>query len=192
MQDAAVRRSCHLHVAQTDFRVIKLLLTGDVMTGRGIDQVLPNPSDPRLQEPWVRDARDYVALTEAVNGPIPRPVSFSYIWGIALKVLDDLKPDAKIINLETSIMTSSDYWSDKGIHYRMHPDNVGCLTAARLDCCVLANNHVLGFGYAGLCETLETLRNAHLTSAGAGRDGAQAAAAVSTVCTATRLTTRKA
>jgi poly-gamma-glutamate capsule biosynthesis protein CapA/YwtB (metallophosphatase superfamily) len=77
------------------------------MTGRGIDQVLPNPSDPR---------------------------------------------------------------------YRMHPDNAGWLTAARLDCCVLANNHVLDFGYTGLLETLETLCNVGLASAGAGRDGSEAAA----------------
>lgn len=159
-----------------DLRMIKLFLAGDVMTGRGIDQVLPNPSDPRLREPWVRDARDYVALAEAMNGPIPRSVDFSYIWGIALGVLDDLKPDARIVNLETSVTRSSDYWPDKGIHYRMHPRNVGCLTAAALDCCVVANNHVLDFGYAGLRETLETLRDTGLASAGAGRDGAEAAA----------------
>src|ERR1700682_4474625 len=29
---------------------IRLFLCGDVMTGRGIDQVLPHPSDPRLHE----------------------------------------------------------------------------------------------------------------------------------------------
>ena len=53
---------------------IRLFLCGDVMTGRGIDQVLPHPSDPRLFEPYVRDARHYVALAEEVNGEIPRPV----------------------------------------------------------------------------------------------------------------------
>jgi poly-gamma-glutamate synthesis protein (capsule biosynthesis protein) len=156
--------------------MMTLFLAGDVMTGRGIDQALPNPSDPHLREPSVRDARDYVALAEAMNGPIPRSVNISYIWGIALRVLDDLKPDARIVNLETSVTQSSDYWPDKGIHYRMHPRNVDCLTAAGLDCCVLANNHVLDFGYAGFRETLETLRDARLAFAGAGRDGAEAAA----------------
>lgn len=85
------------------------------MTGRGIDQALPNPGNPRLRESFVHDARDYVALAEQVNGPIARPVGFSYVWGIALEVLDDLKPDARIINLETSIATSNDFWPDKGI-----------------------------------------------------------------------------
>lgn len=48
-----------------------LFLCGDVMTGRGIDQILGHPGDPRLWERYVHDARDYVRLAEAVNGPIP-------------------------------------------------------------------------------------------------------------------------
>ncbi len=58
----------------------------------------------------------------------------------------------------------------------MHPDNVPCLTAAGIDCCALANNHVLDWGYPGLDETLATLRGAGLKTAGAGRDGEAAAA----------------
>lgn len=65
--------------------MVNLFLCGDVMTGRGIDQVLPQSCHPRLYEPVVRDARQYVALAEAVNGPIAQPVSYSYIWGEALK-----------------------------------------------------------------------------------------------------------
>ena len=80
---------------------VTLFLCGDVMTGRGIDQVLPHPSDPRLEEPYVRSARDYVALAEAAHGPIPKPVDFSYIWGTALETLQHVKPDTRIINLET-------------------------------------------------------------------------------------------
>ena len=33
-------------------------------------------------------------------------------------------------------------------------------SAAVIDCCVLANNHVLDWGYSGLEETLDTLRKA--------------------------------
>jgi poly-gamma-glutamate synthesis protein (capsule biosynthesis protein) len=50
----------------------------------------------------------------------------------------------------------------------MHPDNVGCLSAARLDICILANNHVLDYGREGLIETLETLRKADIRAVGAG------------------------
>ena len=136
---------------------VTLFVCGDVMTGRGIDQILPDPSAPELQESCVRDAREYVALAEQVNGPLARPVDFRYIWGDALAELDRVSPHARIINLETSITTSDTYWPGKGIHYRMNPRNVPCLTAARVDVCALANNHVLDFGYAGLEETLRTL-----------------------------------
>jgi poly-gamma-glutamate synthesis protein (capsule biosynthesis protein) len=152
-----------------------LLLAGDVMTGRGIDQVMRYPSEPVLYESYVRDARAYVALAEEKNGPIPAPVGDSYVWGAALAELDGVAPDARVINLETSVTRSADAWRGKGIHYRMHPGNVGCLTAARIDCCVLANNHVLDWGYAGLEETLATLHAAGVRTAGAGRHAHEAA-----------------
>jgi poly-gamma-glutamate synthesis protein (capsule biosynthesis protein) len=58
----------------------------------------------------------------------------------------------------------------------MHPANVGCLAAAGVDCCCLANNHVLDWGYGGLAETLTTLDAAGIARAGAGCDGAEAEA----------------
>jgi poly-gamma-glutamate capsule biosynthesis protein CapA/YwtB (metallophosphatase superfamily) len=155
---------------------VTLFLGGDVMTGRGIDQVLPHPASPELFEPFVRSATQYVELAEAVNGPIARPVDFSYVWGDALRELDRVAPGARIVNLETSVTTSDDHWRDKEIHYRMHPQNVPCLAAAMIDCCVLANNHVLDWGTAGLEETLETLRGAGIKTAGAGGDREDAAA----------------
>lgn len=154
---------------------VTLFLCGDVMTGRGIDQVLPYPGNPRLHESYVKDAHRYVELAEKVNGPVPKPVDFAYPWGDALAVLDRFQPDARIINLETSITTSDHPWPDKGIHYRMHPRNLPCLTAAKLDACVLANNHVLDWGRGGLTETLESLDRAGLAHAGAGRDAEQSA-----------------
>ena len=96
-----------------------LFLCGDVMTGRGIDQVLPHPSPPRIYEPVVRDARMYVALAEDVNGPVPRAVEPSYIWGDALDELKHVAPAARIVNLETSVTCSEEAWP-KGINYRMH------------------------------------------------------------------------
>jgi poly-gamma-glutamate synthesis protein (capsule biosynthesis protein) len=117
-----------------------------------------------------------VELAERVSGPIPAPVDFPYIWGDALAELARVRPDVRIINLETSVTRSDDYWRGKGINYRMHPDNVPCLTAAHIDCCVLANNHVLDYGYAGLRETLETLQRAGVRTAGAGRNLAEAGA----------------
>lgn len=157
--------------------MIRLALLGDVMTGRGIDQILPHPSQPVLHEPYVQDARDYVTLAEQVHGSIETPVDYAYIWGDALEELQEVaSPDARIVNLETSITQSDDPWREKSIHYRMHPDNVPCLTAAGIDCCSLANNHVLDWGYEGLFETLEKLSNAGIATAGAGRQLREAAA----------------
>ncbi len=159
-----------------DRDAVTLFLCGDVMTGRGIDQVLPHPGDPRLYEPWVTDAREYVRLAERVSGPVPQPVDFSYVWGDALTELDGAAPDARIVNLETAVTRGGSPWPGKGIHYRMHPENVACLLAAQVDCCVLANNHVLDWGEAGLQETLGTLAGAGIRVAGAGRDLAAAQA----------------
>ena len=150
------------------FNPITLFLCGDVMTGRGIDQVLPHPSDPIIYESYMQSAIGYVELAEMVNGPIQKPVDFSYIWGDSLEELERVVPDLRIINLETSVTKSDDYWKGKGINYRMHPENIGCLTIAKIDYCSLANNHVLDWGYAGLTETLETLRKANIHYAGAG------------------------
>jgi poly-gamma-glutamate capsule biosynthesis protein CapA/YwtB (metallophosphatase superfamily) len=155
---------------------ICLFLCGDVMTGRGIDQILPHPSNPVLYETYVRDAREYVRLAEAVHGPIPCPVGFEYIWGDALEELERGGTDVRIINLETSITTSEDYWPAKAVLYRMRPQNIGCLSAARIDCCCLANNHVLDWGYVGLEETLEALDRVAVARAGAGRTATEAAA----------------
>jgi poly-gamma-glutamate synthesis protein (capsule biosynthesis protein) len=114
-------------------------------------------------------------LAEEANGPIPRPLDLAYVWGAALEQLKRFGPDARIINLETSI-TCSEAYEPKGINYRMSPENAGCLAAAGIDCCVLGNNHVLDWGREGLLDTLATLRHLHIKAAGAGCDLAQASA----------------
>ncbi len=167
--------SAQLPVAQPRQRSIRLFLCGDVMTGRGIDQVLPRPCDPVLHESYAQSAMDYVHLAEAANGPIPRGVGPAYVWGAALDELNRMRPDARIINLETSITRSEDY-APKGINYRMSPDNADCLKAAAIDCCVLGNNHVLDWGRSGLIDTLATLEHLQIKTAGAGRNLVEAGA----------------
>jgi poly-gamma-glutamate capsule biosynthesis protein CapA/YwtB (metallophosphatase superfamily) len=157
---------------------IVLFLCGDVMTGRGIDQILAHPSEPTLHEPYMTSAMGYVELAEDVNGPIPRSVGPAYIWGDALAEFERVKPDLRIINLETAITQSDDYLLSKGIHYCMHPQNLPCIRAAGIDCCVLANNHVLDWGVAGLEETLTTLHKQNIVYVGAGRNDKEAHAPV--------------
>jgi poly-gamma-glutamate synthesis protein (capsule biosynthesis protein) len=155
--------------------MLDLFLCGDVMLGRGVDQLLPHPSKRHLYEAYADSATVYVHLAEAVSGPMPHRVLPSYVWGDALHLLAAAQPAARIVNLETAITTAETYWP-KGINYRMHPDNVDCLQAAQIDCCVLANNHVLDWGAQGLADTLVTLHRAGIATAGAGREAAQAAA----------------
>ncbi|MET9662647.1 CapA family protein [Streptomyces sp. NPDC006510] len=154
--------------------VVTLFLGGDVMLGRGVDQILPHPGDPALREAYIRDARAYVDLAEAASGPIPRPVGFRWPWGEALLVLDDAAPDVRVVNLETAVTGDGDFAPGKSVHYRMSPANLPCLAAARPDVCALANNHVLDFGPRGLHETLDALADAGLRTAGAGRDEVRA------------------
>ena len=152
-----------------------LFLCGDVMLGRGIDQTLPRSCLPTLHEPGATSALDYLELAERVHGPIARPRAFGDVWGDALELLASEAPDARIVNLETSV-TTSETPEPKRVNYRMHPGNVPALTAAGIDCCALANNHVRDWGTAGLLETLDTLARAGIAVAGAGRDVASARA----------------
>ncbi|TXT45095.1 MAG: capsule synthesis protein CapA [Methylocystaceae bacterium] len=149
-------------------QTVRLFLCGDVMIGRGVDQILSSPCPPKLYEEYVLSAEEYVRLAEAASGPIPRPVDPSYIWGDALTELEAHAPDARIVNLETSV-TRSETAEHKAINYRVSPQNAECLRAAGIDCCALANNHVLDWGPSGLLETLGALERLNIAVAGAGR-----------------------
>ncbi len=154
---------------------ITLFLAGDVMTGRGIDQVLPHSVDPRIYERHTKSAERYAELAERKNGSIPEEVSYRYIWGEALDVLDQYNPDIRIINLETAVTTSDDYIEGKGIHYRMHPKNTSLLTEASINVCVIGNNHSRDWDYKGLKETIRSLHRSELKTTGAGLDKESAA-----------------
>jgi poly-gamma-glutamate capsule biosynthesis protein CapA/YwtB (metallophosphatase superfamily) len=154
-----------------------VFLCGDVMTGRGVDQILPHRGNPILCEPVVDDARTYVTLAEQASGQIPAPTDFGWPWGEALTVLDEFAPDVRLINLETAITADGEFAPRKAVHYRMHPENVPCLTAIRPDACALANNHILDFGPQGLADTLQALAKAGLCGVGAGLTAEQAESA---------------
>jgi poly-gamma-glutamate synthesis protein (capsule biosynthesis protein) len=149
---------------------MRVFLCGDLMLGRGIDQILAHSAEPTLYEPYVRDAREYVALAERERGSIPRGVGPEYIWGDLPDTLAAQDPDFRIGNLETSITRSPDADRRKSIHYRMSPENVDTLTFAGFDAVTLGNNHVLDWGTAGLTETLDSLRKAGIAACGAGQD----------------------
>jgi poly-gamma-glutamate synthesis protein (capsule biosynthesis protein) len=146
--------------------------------------VLPNPGDPAIHENYMKSALGYVEIAEDSGSRIPRTADYAYIWGEALAELARVAPDLRIVNLETSITASDDFWPGKGIHYRMHPANTPAISVAGIDCCVLANNHILDWGYDGLGETLAVLDRAGIKTAGAGNNSleAEAPAILTTGC----------
>jgi poly-gamma-glutamate synthesis protein (capsule biosynthesis protein) len=150
---------------------VRLMLAGDVMTGRGIDQILPFPSHPAIHEGWrgVYDARRLVELAERRHGPLPASRDAGYVWGDLPGIVSERRPDLRIVNLETAITRSSAPWPGKPMHFRMSPENAGILSAVA-DCCALANNHTLDWGYAGLEDTLDALRRNGIAYSGAGEN----------------------
>lgn len=146
---------------------LRLFLGGDVMTGRGIDQLFAVHNDDDFGKPDHIPARNYLHWSAALHGAEMLPLRHDYIWGAALGVLDLADPDFRLVNLETAITTSAD-WQKKQYNFRMHPANVACLTTAGIDCCTLANNHALDFGVAGMQETLRVLQAAGIAGVGAG------------------------
>ena len=154
---------------------IRLALCGDVMLGRGIDQILPHPGDPTLYGPYA-DAKRYVRLAERKHGPIPVERGFDYVWGDALAEFEAFEPDLRLINLETAITAQGKPWPGKSIQYRMNPQNIDVLRCAKIDFCALANNHIMDWGYVSMGETAKTLATAGIAWAGCGRNRARAAA----------------
>lgn len=169
-----------------------LLLCGDVMTGHGIDQLLPSAARVPLER-TVESALEYVREAEAASAPrngssarhgpaaardpahppLPRPVSFEYPWGDALPLLKREQPDLRLINLETTI-TERGAPALPAPHARMHPLHLPTLAALGIDGAVLANRHVLDWGHEGLLDTLVSLRQAGIPCVGAGHDCAEA------------------
>ena len=166
-------RRCRMNPAS-----ISVFMVGDVMLARGIDMIQETSCDPTLYESNGLNAHDYVKLAIDENSAIPDKCErgVDYVWGDTIGILAEKNPDVRIINLETSVTTSSTPWPGKGIHYRMHPENVQVIKSARIDCCSLANNHVVDWGFPGLLETLGTLRDAKIATAGAGENSATAKA----------------
>ena len=132
------------------------------MLGRGIDQRMPQHCDP--------------APEERRCGPASQPFAASSPWGDALAWMEGYAAEHRIVNLETAITTASVGWPGKAVHFRTHPANVATLKAGAIDACTLANNHSLDYGYNGLSDTLRSLRQAGIATAGAGHAPHQAQA----------------
>ncbi|WP_440991799.1 CapA family protein [Haloarchaeobius baliensis] len=115
-------------------------LTGDVMLGRNVDE---------------RQTR--------------RPVTA--VWGDVLERLQSL--DGLLVNLECCLSKRGTPWqrTRRAFRFRADPEwALPALDAAGVDCCALANNHVLDFEEEALLDTLDWLDEGGFARAGAGRN----------------------
>jgi poly-gamma-glutamate capsule biosynthesis protein CapA/YwtB (metallophosphatase superfamily) len=107
-------------LASPNQRLVRLFLCGDVMIGRGIDQIPPHPCNPALHEGYEETALDYVRAGR--NRPRLNSALCSLVisLGVALDEFHRMRPDDRIINLETSITRSEEY-VHKSINYALAP-----------------------------------------------------------------------
>ena len=146
----------------TSVSSVDIFLCGDLMLGRGVDQALaPASAPPRLYESSITDARYYNPLSAGEKR------TFEELWGDALLVLEERQPHFAFGNLETAITARGTPDPQKGIHYRMHPDNAEALSVLNFDAVSLANNHTLDWGPQGLTDTLDVLEEIEVNSSGA-------------------------
>lgn len=92
------------------------------------------------------------------------------VWGDVLPRLQAL--DGLVVNLECVLSTRGSEWTRtyRPFHFRADPDwATDALEHAGVDCCALANNHVLDYGDVALADTLDALDEAGIVHAGAGR-----------------------
>lgn len=93
------------------------------------------------------------------------------VWGNLkdrLRCLDGL-----FINLECCLSTRGTKWDRtyRPFHFRADPDwAISALEAVSVDFAALANNHLMDFGEVALIDTVDTLDEAGIGHAGAGRD----------------------
>src|SRR5258706_15959237 len=99
--------------------IFNLFLCGDVMLGRGIDQIFKYKNQPHLYESNVKNANYYVPENIVGN-----TFGYDYVWGKLLFEPLFIHADLRIINLETSITVEQLPFPNKMVHYKMHPKNV--------------------------------------------------------------------
>ena len=125
--------------------MISLVLIGDVMLGRKVDEALKDHMRP--EEPW----GDVMPLLKTAD---------LRIINLECAITDNEQPWTR---------------TPKVFHFRAKPSAIETLRTARIDVCSLANNHTLDFEEQGLLDTLEHLDAAGIRYAGAGRNQNEAA-----------------
>lgn len=144
-------------------RTSRILLVGDVMLGRLVDQFFPeyHCDDSENQ----RHAQYFKKMYPKVD-QLYREMNYTFPWGNTLPIFANAT--IRLINLETSATTHPAKFPDKAFNYHMHPKNLEALKIARIEYASLANNHILDYCVPGLQETIKSLKELGIKFAGAG------------------------
>ncbi|CAF0779195.1 unnamed protein product [Didymodactylos carnosus] len=144
----------------------RLILLGDIMIGRLVDQIFAKHVDNREEYEHA-----CMLLKRACVQP---PVSYSYIWGNTLDYFHPAYSDLRIGNLETSVTHSNIKWPQKAFNYRCAPENLQTLKEINLDYVCLANNHTLDYSQQGMNDTMNALNTYQIPFAGVGKNLSEA------------------
>lgn len=145
---------------------LRLLLVGDVMLGRLVDQLFPeHVDDPEHAE----HATHFVQRHPEIGRSVAQS-GHAFPWGTTLSLFRNA--DVKIINLETAVtLHPSKDPVNKAFNYRMHPSNaIGALRAASVNAACIANNHIFDWSAEGMRETRATLKSLGVAFSGAGNN----------------------
>ena len=157
---------------QTTPNDIRLSFAGDLMLGRGVDQVLKFPTDSRLYENAVKNSKEYVLLIQSELKRQNKVYELLF-WSPIMNDFHKFQSHLFFINLETAITHSLTPYP-KGINYKLSPDTVYILKKLEKDIfpsqliVSLANNHILDWKTKGLIETIEILKQNNIKYIGAG------------------------
>ena len=152
-------------MASTGGPTYTLLLLGDVMLGRLIDQLLPSSVT----------AQEDASHAASFRRRHPHLSKYTHLspFGNSLPLFKS--SSLVLANLETAATTHPDPWPNKVFNYRTHPANVQSLVDAGVSYVSLANNHTLDFKEQGLLDTVKAIKGAGVAHAGAGETAEEAA-----------------
>lgn len=117
---------------------IRLALTGDVMLGRLVDQVVRRVGDP------------------------------VYVWGDTAKFFGEASIRLVNLECVIASEGTGKKWFPKMFHFKALPWAIDALKAVGIDAVSLANNHVLDYQEAAFAEMIKLLDEAGIAHAGAG------------------------
>ena len=129
-------------------------------------------------EPQIGDATLFAVGDIMIGRQLRENYSSNGISGILTDTLrsEMNQADVCIANEEFAFTTNEEEFPDKEYNYKLDPSLVSTFTDMGIDLVTLANNHALDYMEQGLVDSIETLKNAGIQYAGAGKGIEEASA----------------